>query len=124
MKRLLFFMLLLSSCEVLEEDLSDRTVTVIAPADRIAVQAGAVDFRWQAVEYAAGYEFSLVSPSFEAAARVVADTVIRSDTLARRYGCRLTLREGEYEWQVTGFNGGYATQPVVRRLTVIAAPEP
>lgn len=124
MKRLLFFLFLLSACEVLEEDISDRTVSVVAPANGVAVRSGTVDFRWEAVDYAAGYEFTLVSPSFETAARVVADTVIWSDTLARHYGCRVTLAEGEYAWRVTGFNGGYATRPAERKLTVLPAPEP
>lgn len=111
MKKLLplLFLLLSVGCEVLEEDISHDRVPVVAPADKVSVAAGTVDFRWAAVEYATGYEFTAVSPSFAAAGRVVADTVIRADTLARRFGCRLSLPVGEYEWCVTGFNGGYKT---------------
>ena len=108
-----FLMLLAAGCELLEEDISDKKVPVIAPADR-----------WAAVEYAAGYEFTVVSPSFSAAGRVVADTVIYADTLVRRFVCRLTLAEGEYEWSVAGFNGGYRTRVEVRSLTVLPAGNP
>lgn len=74
--------------------------------------------------YAAGYEFTVVSPSFSAAERVVADTVIWADTLARSYGFRADLAAGAYEWSVTGFNGGYRTRTEVRSLTVLPAENP
>lgn len=126
MKKLLslLFLLLPVGCEVLEEDISHDRVPVVAPADKVSVAAGTVDFRWAAVEYATGYEFTVVSPSFAAAGRVVADTVIRADTLARRFGCRLSLSAGEYEWCVIGFNGGYKTPREIRSLTVLPAEEP
>ncbi|WP_295940250.1 hypothetical protein [uncultured Alistipes sp.] len=122
MKHLLFILCLLltAGCEVLEEDISRKTVPIVAPVDKVSVQAGNVDFRWLAVEYAAGYELTVVAPSFAAAGRVVIDTVIYADTLDRRFGCRVALTQGEYEWSVTGFNGGYKTRTVERRLTVVA----
>ena len=88
MKKLLplLFLLLPVGCEVLEEDISHDRVPVVAPADKVSVAAGTVDFRWAAVEYATGYEFTAVSPSFAAAGRVVADTVIRAAVSAA--GCR------------------------------------
>lgn len=121
MKKLLplLSLLLAVGCEVLEEDISHKEVPVVAPADKVTAKAGSIGFRWEAVAYAVGYEFTVVSPSFAAAARVVADTVIYADTLDRRFGCRLTLGEGEYEWSVAGFNGGYKTRREVRRLTII-----
>ena len=112
-------MLLAAGCEVLEEDISRNTVPIVAPVDRVSVRAGNVDFRWLAVEYAAGYELTVVAPSFAEAGRVVIDTVIYADTLDRRFGCRVALTEGEYEWSVAGFNGGYRTRAEQRRLTVV-----
>lgn len=127
MKKLLsflFFIFFVAGCEVLEEDISHKQVPVVAPVDGVSVVAGNVDFRWAAVQYASGYELTVVSPSFSAAGRVVADTVIRADTLDRRFGCRVALTEGEYEWSVAGFNGGYRTRTGIRRLTVLPAETP
>lgn len=121
---LILFVFLIAGCEVLEEDISGKKVRIIAPADRVSVTAGQVDFRWLAVEYAVGYEFTVVTPSFAAAERVMVDTVILSDTLGRRFGCRLLLSEGDYEWSVRGFNSGYTTRSEVRRLTVVPVVEP
>ena len=124
MKKLLplLFALLAVGCEVLEEDISGKAVHITAPADRVSVASGVVGFRWAATQYATGYEFRLVAPSFAAAGRIVADTVIYVDSLSRSYGCRIELAAGEYQWSVTGFNGGYRTRTEVRSLTV-AAPE-
>lgn len=121
MKKLLplLFVLLTAGCEVLEEDVSGREVRIVAPADRVSVAPGTVAFRWQAVDHAAGYEFTVVAPSFAAAGRVVTDTVIYADTLARNYGCRVELEAGEYQWSVRGFNGGYTTRTETRALTVV-----
>ena len=104
MKKLLplLFLLLPVGCEVLEEDISHDRVPVVAPADKVSVAAGTVDFRWAAVEYATGYEFTAVSPSFAAAGRVVADTVIRADTLARRFGCRRRSPSGSTNGALQG----------------------
>lgn len=126
MKKLLplLFALLTAGCEVLEEDISGREVRIVAPADGVSVVAGKVDFRWLATACAAGYEFTVVAPSFAAAGCVLADTVIYADTLARSYGCRVELEAGQYQWSVRGFNGGYTTRTEVRSLTVIAAENP
>lgn len=122
----LFYLLLffsLAACEILEEDISHRTVRIVAPADRVVVTPGAVDFGWLALDDATGYELTLVSPSFERAERIALDTLIWADTLARRFACRVTLTEGEYEWSVAAFNSGYTTRAEVRTLRVIE-PDP
>lgn len=110
-------------CEVLEEDISGTEVSVVAPADRVVLPAGEVAFRWRRLQYASGYEFRAVCPTFENAGHIVADTVIYADSLGRGYGCSLTLEEGDYEWSVTAFNGGYASRTVIRSLRVGSAPE-
>lgn len=120
----LLFALLAVGCEVLEEDISGVQVRITAPSDRVSVAAGGVGFRWAATQYAVGYEFTVVEPSFAAAGRIVADTVIYADSLARSYGCRVELTAGEYEWSITGFNSGYKTRTGVRSLTVVDSENP
>lgn len=113
-----WLLLILAGCGILEEDLSDTTVRIVAPADKVMLSAGPVSFRWQQVHGAAGYEFRVVSPSFDRAGRVVADTVIRVDSLGRGYGCTLSLDEGDYQWSVAAFNGGYVGPAEIRSLQV------
>ena len=86
-KYLLYFPLLFLavSCEILEEDISGRAVTAIAPADGAEVPAGSVMFRWRAVDRATGYELCVATEG-----RIVADTLLAADTLdlERSCGCR------------------------------------
>ena len=127
MKQLFLFPILLLfavSCEILEEDISDRRVEIVGPASGSTVPTGEVVFRWQAVKDATGYAFTLAAPSF-GEGRIVADTVILADTLlSRHYGCRLRLDAGQYEWMVTAFNAGYETRSETLRLTIVEEPAP
>lgn len=124
MKRRLLILLALGltavGCEILEEDISGGRVRVLAPVDGAAVPEGTVVFSWEALDNASGYVFTLVSPSFDAAQRVMADTVIYADSLARHFGCRAVLAPGEYEWRVAGFNPGYKSREQQLSLTVNA----
>lgn len=115
----LLFALLAVGCEVLEEDISGKEVQITAPADRTTLVPGRVEFRWAAMQYASGYEFTVVAPSFATARRTVVDTVIYADSLSRSYGYSVELAAGKYEWRVRGFNGSYRTLMETRSLTVI-----
>ena len=53
------------SCEIIEEDISGRAVTTIAPADDAEVPAGETLFRWRAVDRATGYEFKFYQIDFQ-----------------------------------------------------------
>ena len=109
------------SCEIIEEDISGRAVTTIAPADDAEVPAGETLFRWRAVDRATGYELCVATEG-----RIVADTLLAADTLglARSYGCRLRLEAGRYEWTVAAFNSGYEPSSPALRLTVAEEPVP
>ena len=124
MRRYLIYfplLFLMVSCEIIEEDISGRAVTTIAPADDAEVPAGETLFRWQAVDRATGYELCVATEG-----RIVADTLLAADTLglARSYGCRLRLEAGRYEWTVAAFNSGYETSSPALRLTVAEEPVP
>ena len=124
MRRYLIYfplLFLMVSCEIIEEDISGRAVTTIAPADDAEVPAGETLFRWRAVDRATGYELCVATEG-----RIVADTLLAADTLglARSYGCRLTLEAGRYEWTVAAFNSGYETSSPALRLTVVGKPAP
>ena len=124
MKRRLLILLALGltaiGCEILDEDISGARIRVLAPVAGAEVPEGTVVFTWEALDNASGYVFTLVSPSFDAAGQVVADTVIYADTLARHFGCRAVLAPGPYEWRIQGFNSGYESRSRQLSLTVTA----
>ena len=73
MRRYLIYfplLFLMVSCEIIEEDISGRAVTTIAPANDAEVPAGSVMFRWRAVDRATGYELCVATEG-----RIVAETL-------------------------------------------------
>jgi len=118
-----FTLMSLAGCGILEEDISDRQIGIIAPADGAQVDTGAVRFAWYGIDYVAGYELTVVSPSFDRAERIAADTVIIIDTLLRNIVCTVPLGEGDYEWSVTPFNSAYTGEPRIATLHVIPVRE-
>ncbi len=121
---ILFLPTMFCSCDdFFEKDISERSVDIIAPLGRTSLPAGDVAFRWHAMERATGYRFTLVEPSFDRAARILADTLIVADSVARSYGCTVLLDAGEYEWSVEAFNTAYASKERISSLTVVDAEE-
>ena len=120
MNRILLPLMLLplAGCEILEEDITNRQIEITAPTDGARVAAGDVCFAWRGVVHASGYEFTIVSPSFEHAERIAADTVIYADSMSRNVRCTLSLDRGEYRWRVVPFNSAYTGTPITATLHV------
>ncbi len=112
------FILCIVACVVLEEDISDNQIRLMGPSRCAEVPIGIVEFNWEAVPYALGYEVILMSPKFNEG-RIIADTVLWADTLDRpSHKCQIELERGIYEWKVMAFNSGYMTHSEVRTLIV------
>ncbi len=103
------------SCEevLFEEDLSDKTITLIAPADSTAVRNTSVTFSWAEVELAAEYRLQIAQPSFENASQIVLDSAITGTNFST------TLLKNEYQWRVRAQNSGTATPYATASFTVL-----
>ncbi|RZS98806.1 hypothetical protein [Aquimarina brevivitae] len=95
----------LISCEeiLIEEDLSDDTVTLIAPVDGSTVANASVNFSWEAVDPATSYRLQIARPSFASAVQVVKDTTLALTSFST------TLTSNTYEWRVRAQNAGSNT---------------
>lgn len=93
------------SCEevLFEPDITEETVTLIAPANNAEIEANSVRFNWESVEGASDYEIQIATPNFANANQLVLNTVTDSTFY------QIELIENEYEWQVRAQNSGYAT---------------
>ncbi len=108
------FTLLLIGCgEVVEKDISDKEVVLLAPSDGAELDSGNVSLWWEPVDGASGYQLSLVSPGFTNAVYLIEDTATSSNVF------EVSLNPGEYEWSVSAFNNGYATDFFVAGFTVL-----
>jgi hypothetical protein len=101
---LLFTIVLLSSCEaIFVEDISDATVTILAPSSGSVVANGAVNFNWQVVNDAETYQVQIAIPTFLNASQIVLDTTIAKTSFTK------DLTVGKYQWRVKALNSDYHT---------------
>ena len=106
---------LLFSCEhdFIEQDLTDKIVTVIAPADNDTVQIATPLFWWNEIDGARSYRVQIVYPDFYAPQQLLYDTAVTGDRFTP------TLQPGlTYEWRIRPENGSSQGDWVTRTLTI------
>lgn len=107
------------SCDdFLEKNISGAKVGVIAPVDNATVTSGKVTFSWREVDGVTSYRITIVTPNFESAAQVIADTIVLRDSLPRPFNIKTELTAGNYQWSIQGFNSAYQTQESIQSLFV------
>lgn len=110
---LLCFLLVLSSCkEFIEPSLEHKTISSIAPADGIETNSYQLTFWWEGHPDALAYRLQVVSPNFNAAEKLVLDTLVKSNKFI------YTLDPGTYQWRVRAENGSSRTAYVTKSFTV------
>ena len=105
--------------DIFEPNLTNRTVTVIAPAEGAEMTEGTVTFLWEPASGARGYRLTIVAPDFDNATTVVADTLLMNDSLTVRRSFRCALTGGSYQWSISAFNSAYATATSVFDLKIV-----
>lgn len=109
---LIFFSLM--SCEQLieVEDISNETVSVLAPSNNAALDTTVVSFSWEPLESAESYHLQIALPNFENTQMIVEDTLISSTNYTK------SLEAGTYQWRIKALNFGYQTQYTTQNLTI------
>ncbi|HEX8656637.1 MAG TPA: hypothetical protein VF690_03850, partial [Hymenobacter sp.] len=96
--------LAVASCDdIIEPNISDKRVTLLAPADSAQSVAVVQTFRWEAVNGARQYQIRIGSPS------LAAPSTFFLDSLTTQPSFTLSLSPGRYQWQVQAVNAGYST---------------
>lgn len=107
------------SCEevLMEDDISKKTVILVAPVDNAQFFSTSVTLTWEPVQYATKYRLQIAKPNFAAATEIVLDTELTATTYTQQ------LNIGAYEWRVKAINSAYETNYVARKLTVVSNQE-
>lgn len=98
--------------DIIEKDIEDDTVVLIAPGDALITDTTDITFFWEVVDGASGYVFQLVTGDFDGPDLLLLDSLVLGNKLA------LKLDSGIYAWGVSAQNNGYATRFSARSLTV------
>lgn len=116
MKRLIVlcaFLWLCIGCEaILEEDISNQQVVILAPTENAQLTAGDIVFSWQTLDNATSYTIQIATPDFTNATQILLNT----NTVDNSATANLTA--GSYQWRVNASNSEYATEYTTINFTV------
>jgi hypothetical protein len=99
-----FFLLTIFACEdIVEDDLSKKSVILLAPPNEFHTTITSNTFWWEVVDGCTGYNLQIVSPSFDYIERLFLDTNI----VINKWD--FSLLPGEYEWRVRAYNNTTTT---------------
>ena len=104
---------LIESCGViLEEDIEDDIITILAPADNASISSNTVTFWWETLNDVDRYRIQIVQPDFENTVTLISDTTTTSNQLS------IPLNSGAYAWRIRGENSAYATAYFERSFSI------
>ena len=98
--------------DVIEKDIEDDTVVLIAPGEALVTDSTDITFFWDVIDGASGYIFQLVTGDFDTPDLLLLDSLVLGNKLT------LKLDSGVYAWGVSAQNNGYATRFSARSLTI------
>jgi|TARA_R110002020_G_scaffold103640_3_gene242844 hypothetical protein len=114
---LIAIILLLTSCDegglLIETDITDETVVLLAPSNNAEVIEGVINFNWEVVEDASGYEIQVALPDFETTQQLFLNSV---DSIP---SASTELSSGQYEWRVRALNNNSSTSYSTARFLVV-----
>lgn len=99
------------------EDISERTVTLVAPTDDAILSSGTIHFDWEPIEDAESYRIQIATPNFDAPLQIVADSTL-ADSTATNTTFSVNLDAGTYQWRVRAQNSDYHTNYTTRSFTI------
>ena len=109
MKPILILTVILSffclSCEeiLMEEDISDSAIQLLAPTSNAVVKVSTIIFQWAEVDGATSYQIQIAYPGFGNAEQIIINTEVEVNMFTHH------LPVGEYEWRVRAINSEYTT---------------
>ncbi len=117
MKRIIIlFGLLLSiiACsDIIEvEDISNKTVTMLAPTDNAVLDTLRTTFTWEALAAAEHYYLQVATPTFENATKIVVDTLLVKTSYSE------LLPINNYQWRIRAENSAYKTSYTQQNFTI------
>lgn len=100
-------------CEaIFLEDISEDTISIIAPAQNTTVSSGTIWFDWEELDGADSYQIQIAIPNFQEAQQLLLDSITTNLSIST------DLTEGIHEWRVRGLNSEYETSYTITSFIV------
>lgn len=109
----IFLAVLGSSCnDFFEQDLTGKSVTLIAPSNGVVTDISVQTFWWEEMDGALEYELQVVTTGFDSIVQLVLDTTVTGTQFQQ------TLWPGQFQWRVRAVNGSTMSDFTTYSLTV------
>ena len=114
--KLVALLIVVFSCDdIIEvEDISQKTVAVLAPTNNSVITSSTVTFSWGALKEADQYRLQISTPTFFEATQIVVDSLVTSTSFTT------DLTSNSYEWRIRAENSGYVTAFSTQNFSVDA----
>mgnify|MGYP002640848393 CR=1 FL=1 len=109
---ILFFTCCTSCTDIIEPNITDERVVLLAPADKMETIYAAQTFWWEELQSTNSYSLQIVTPGFDYIERLILDTIIENNKFS------ISLFPGDYQWRVKGINYSYHTAYSTFTLTI------
>lgn len=97
---------------LLEKDISNQTVELVAPVNDAQFLSTGVTFTWNSVQDATKYQLQIAKPNFTNPLQIVLDTIQSNTSFTKQ------LAVGGYQWRVKALNSSYSTVFTTRSITI------
>lgn len=103
--KLVGLLALIFSCQAMTEveDISQKTVTALAPTDNSVLSTENITFSWESINDAEHYRLQIATPTFGEATQIVVDSLVSTTSFSKE------LTPNNYQWRVRAENSGYVT---------------
>lgn len=113
LKLIALFVLIASCDDIIEvEDISQKTVTALAPTNNSVLSTANVTFSWESLKDAVHYRLQISTPTFGEATQIVVDSLVSTTSFSKE------LTPNNYQWRVRAENSGYTTAFSTQSFTV------
>ena len=104
LKIMVLLVLTISCDDIIEvEDVSQKTVTALAPTNNSVLSTANVTFSWESLKDVSHYRLQISTPTFSEATQIVVDSLVTSTSFLKE------LTPNDYQWRVRAENSGYTT---------------
>lgn len=107
------FIIVTTCDDIIEvEDISNKTVTLLAPTSEAILNITDLTFSWQTLEDAESYHIQIATPTFSEALQIVTDSIVMITSFST------TLEANDYEWRVSAANSGFQTTYTTQSFSI------
>ena len=109
---LTFLFSIFACSDIVEEDITKRSIQVLSPIDNYNAESTTVNFLWNYVEGADEYQVEIVRGGFNNVLSFAVDTFLDINQFTYNFN------PGEYQWSIRAVNSEYSTEYFTRSFRV------